>query len=212
MRGQQLSVLSAGNLPAAVGDLAGLLLGPGQLARMGGTARLSAVVAEEWRAVALLAEFALRGLTGERVTGGDRLAGRDGQIAVRTPFATALGPLAELWVRGAVKAPPPRFGLDGPRVRLWVIGSGWQDGSGYLLRLGSHDQEVWPAAGAALAAVGLTGTFVARPTMLRPTGVEPTGPLAVAPAYRITGRRRLARLAEMVGDPPSGADPADWPG
>jgi hypothetical protein len=196
MRGQQLSVLSAGSLPAAVGDLAGLLLGPGQLVRMGGTARLSAIVGEQWREAALLAELAARGLAGERVTT------VSGEVAVRTPFAAVLRPLAELWVRGAVKAPPPRFGLDGPRVRLWVIGSGRYDTQGYLLRLGRHDPAVWPAAGTALAAVGLAGAFL--------DGHH--GHRADGPAYRITGRRRLARLAELVGDPPPGPSPPDWPG
>jgi len=32
-----------------------------------------------------------------------------------------------------------------------------------------------------------------------------------APGYRITGRRRLARLAELVGDPPTAAPADHWP-
>ncbi len=43
-------------------DLEGLLAGAGQVTRMGGTARVSIVVGEPWRAAALQAECALRGL------------------------------------------------------------------------------------------------------------------------------------------------------
>jgi len=191
VRSQQLSFLSVGVLPAVIDDLEGLLLGPGQVVRMGGTARLSAVVNAEWRAAALLAELVARGLTGERTTA------VSGVVAVRTQFVTALGPLAARWVRGAVKAAPPELALTGPRLRLWLIGSGRYDGAGYHLGLAPHDPGVWPAAGRALAAAGLPGTFQETP--------------AVDPAYRITGRRRLARLAELVGDPPPGAGPCDWP-
>jgi hypothetical protein len=30
-------------------------------------------------------------------------------------------------------------------------------------------------------------------------------------SYRIVGRRRVARLAEMIGDPPKQAPPGAWP-
>ena len=43
-------------------DLAGLLAGPGQVVRMGGTARVSVVVDAAWRVHVLVAELNRRGL------------------------------------------------------------------------------------------------------------------------------------------------------
>jgi len=37
------------------------------------------------------------------------------------------------------------------------------------------------------------------------------GPRADGPAYRVLGARRLTRLRELVGAPPAGSGPADWP-
>jgi hypothetical protein len=189
---RQLSFLTAGAQPPAVADLEGLLLGSGQVVRIGGTARVSVVVADQWRADELLVAYAERGLNGERI------ATVDGQIAVRTPFSRHLLPVAEGWVRGAIKAVPARWALDGPRLRLWATSAGHSDAHGYLLRLGVNDPAIWEPAGAALAAVGLVGTFV--------------GPRADGPAYRVVGQKRTARLREYVGDPPPGARAQDWPG
>jgi hypothetical protein len=80
---------------------------------------------------------------------------------------------------------------------MWAVGAGRRDDHGYLLRLSPHDDQVWEAAGSALAWVGLAGTFV--------------GPRAGGPGYRITGRRRLARLGEYVGERPAAAPPEHWP-
>jgi len=192
MHGQQLTLASYGVLPPSVDDLEGLLIGPGQLARMGGTARLSVLVGDGWRRDALRAALAERGLP----AGG--AATVDGHPVVRTPFVAALGGAAARWQRGAIKAVPERFVLNGPRLRLWAVVGGQRDGPGYRLALGPHDDpNVWSSAGAALAAAGLPGTFL--------------GPSSGGPAYRVTGRRRLSRLVELVGDPPPGAGPADWP-
>jgi hypothetical protein len=188
----QLSFLSAGVRPPAVDDLEGLLLGVAQVVRLGGTARLSVLVEPSWRVAGLLAAYA------ERDLGGEAVPGEEGATSVRTPFCRALLPVAERWVRGAVKSVPPGFELDGSRLRLWAVGAGRRDEHGYLLRLSPHDPAVWEPAGSALAALGIAGTFV--------------GPRAGGPAYRITGRRRSARLREYVGDVPDGAPPTDWPG
>ena len=188
----QLSFLTAGNQPPAVADLEGLLLGLGQVVRIGGTARVSVLVDETWRAEEVLVAYAERGLHGERVET------VDGQTSVRTPFSRQLLPLVERWARGAMKAMPERWLLDGPRLRLWVVASGRRDAHGYLLRLGPSDAGVWEPAGAALATAGLAGTFL--------------GPRADGPAYRIVSRRRLGRLREYVGDPPTGAPDDAWPG
>ena len=189
----QLSFLTAGVRPPAVDDLEGLLLGVAQVVRLGGTARLSVLVEDPWRVEQLLAAYGERGLRGEPAPGED-----EGVTSVRTPFSRTLGPVAQRWVRGAVKAVPAGFVLDGSRLRMWAIGAGRRDDHGYLLRLSPHDEQVWPAAGAALAWVGLAGTFV--------------GPRAGGPAYRITGRRRMVRLGEYVGERPGAAPPDHWPG
>jgi hypothetical protein len=188
----QLSFLTAGFGPPAVADLEGLLLCAGQVVRIGGTARLSVLVDEPWRAAAILAAYRDRGLTGERAEA------VDGLTSVRTPFSRALLPVAQRWVRGAVKAMPPAWVLDGPRLRLWATAAGRPDEHGYLLAVSPTDEGVWEAAGAALAAAGLAATFL--------------GPRGGGPAYRVVGRRRLARLREYVGEPPAGVDPAGWPG
>jgi hypothetical protein len=188
----QLSFFTAGAQPPAVTDLEGLLLGAGQVVRIGGTARLSVVVPAGWRAEAVLVAFADRGLHGERTQT------IDGQLAVRTPFSRQLLPVAQRWARGAIKAIPPRWLLDGPRLRMWAVSAGQADTHGYLFQLAPNDAGIWEPAGAALAAAGLAATFL--------------GPRGGGPAYRVVGRRRMARLREYVGDPPAGAAAADWPG
>lgn len=184
----QLSLFSAEMHPPAVADLAGVLAGPGQAVRRGEAARLSVLVGGDWRADALLAAFAAVGVRGER-------AQREGGNVVRTEFSPALLPIAREWLRGAVKRPPAGFGLDAARLRLWSISAGRSTAGGYLLGLGPSDDVAWAGVGAALAAAGLAGAFI--------------GPRAGGPAYRVTGRRRLLRLAELVGDPPPGAAD-DW--
>ena len=187
----QLSFLTAGVRPPAVDDLEGLLLGVAQVVRLGGTARLSVLVEPSWRVAGVLAAYAERELRGEAVPA------EEGALSVRTPFSRVLLPVAERWVRGAVKSVPVGFALDGSRLRLWAVGAGRRDEHGYLLRLSPHDPAVWAPAGAALAGLGIAGTFV--------------GPRAGGPAYRITGRRRSARLREYIGEAPAGAPSTDWP-
>jgi hypothetical protein len=187
----QLSFLTAGIRPPVVGDLEGLLFGVAQVVRLGGTARLSVLVEEQWRVDAVLAAFAERNLRGEAVE-------EDGVTSVRTPFSRILLPVAERWVRGAIKSVPPGINLDGAQLRMWAIGAGRRDEHGYLLRLSPHDPPVWDPAGAALSRLGVAGAFV--------------GPRAGGPAYRVTGRRRLIRLGEYVGDRPAAATAEGWPG
>jgi hypothetical protein len=173
-------------------DLAGLLAGPGELARMGGTARVGVEVDAAWRVHVLVAELARRGLPASWKS----VAGR---FEVRTAYSTRLLPLARSWRDG----PPAGLHLGGPALRLWVAAAGDPSPDGYLLGLGDSDQAGWPAVGAALSAAGLAAA------LLVPSGAAGAGPV---PAYRITGRRRLARLAELVGDPPPQAPAGGWPG
>lgn len=189
----QLSFFSAITQPPAPDDLDGLLVGPGQLVRRGAAARASVVVAQEWRVRAMLRAFAELDLDGAAVRTNDGTA-----TAVRTEFSAALLPLAERWHRGALKLAPAGFGLDGPRLRWWCLAAGRADPIGYVLGLGANDEQVWSAAGAALAAAGVPGTFV--------------GPRADGPGYRLVGQRRLGRLRELVGDPPEAAPVGSWPG
>jgi hypothetical protein len=190
--GRQLSLFGVEAVEPSPADLAGLLAGPGQVVRMGGTARVSVVVDAAWRVHVLVAELALRGLAASWVTTVEEHHG------VRTSYATTLAPLGTSWLRGAVKRPPAGFHLNGPRLRLWSAAAGSPEPLGFLLRLGRSDEGCWEQLGAALAAIGLPAVLL--------------GPRAGGPAYRITGRRRLARLAELVGERPPAAPPDQWPG
>ncbi|MEV4758227.1 hypothetical protein AB0J86_24340 [Micromonospora sp. NPDC049559] len=176
----------------SIADLAGLLAGPGEVVRMGGTARVSIVVTAAWRVHVLVAELGRRGLTATWVNEEDERHG------VRTSYTTTLAPLARSWLRGTVKHPPANFHLNGARLRLWFAAAGEPEPQGFLLRLGPADATHWARTGAALAAIGL------------PAELVEAGPHG--PAYRINGRRWLARLAELVGERPAAAPPAGWPG
>lgn len=188
---RQLVFFGAEAADPSVADLAGLLAGPGEVSVMGGTARLSVVVDAAWRVHVLVAELALRGLPASWE------ATEDERHAVRTSYTRALKPLAAAWLRGPVKRPPAGFHLNGRRLRLWLAAAGMAEPAGFLLRLGAADADCQAAIGAALAAAGLAG--------------DPLTPDAGGPAYRITGRRRLARLAELVGDRPPAAPSTAWP-
>jgi hypothetical protein len=173
-------------------DLAGLLAGPGTLTRMGGTARVSATVVGAWRVHVLAAELAVRGVE----VGWEPMD--EYQFTVRTAFSSLLAPLAATWLRGGQKRPPASFHLSGPRLRLWMAAAGTLGPTGCVLALHPADDEIcWEAVGAALSRAGLPAALL---------DVRAGGP-----AYRITGRRRLARLAESIGQRPAAAPPEAWP-
>jgi len=190
----QLSFFSAGTRPPAYADLEGLLAGPGQVVRRGATARVSVLLVDpaEWRVTALITELAALGLAAEVGSSGGRRA-----TVVRTPFAAELTPLAQRWTAGAAKRPPAGLRLDGAQLRWWCLAAGRADATGFLLTLDPADDLSWPAVGAALAGAGVPGILL--------------GPRADGPAYRVLGARRLTRLRELVGAPPAGSGPADWP-
>jgi hypothetical protein len=188
---RQLSLFGATAREPALADLDGLLAGNGQVVRREQTARLSVVVAEPWRADALAAAMADQlGIGAE--TGPAELG-----LTVRTPWLPELLPIADGWTRGAVKLPPPGWVLDGARLRWWCLAEGVAAPEMYTLHLGASDQQSWLAVGSALAIAGVPGVLV--------------GPRADGPAYRIVGRRRLGRLVELVGDPPTGVPSIAWP-
>ncbi|GAA3937381.1 hypothetical protein [Actinoplanes auranticolor] len=107
---------------------------------------------------------------------------------VRTAYSSRLNGLARAWPPAA-----DRIFLTGPQLRLWVAAAGSPRPEGYALGL-DPDGFLDKAADAALTRVGLAGTIQA------------------GPAYVIAGRRRLARLAELVGERPAAAPERLWPG
>ncbi|MEU1588806.1 hypothetical protein [Micromonospora sp. NPDC005710] len=190
--GRQLVFFGADAAEPTVADLAGLLAGPGEVVRMGGTARLSVQVDAAWRVHVLVAELASRGLAASWEPAGDE------RHAVRTSYTRVLKPLAAAWLDGTTKRPPAAFHLTGRRLRLWLAAAGTPEPpDSFLLRLGADDRDCWGPIGVALGAAGLAGTLL--------------GPGEGGPAYRITGRRRLARLAELVGGPPRATPINAWP-
>lgn len=193
----QLSLFSAAAQEPQVADFAGLLCGPGQLVRRGNApgARVSVVLDEPWRVAALQSEFGLRDLPAE-VVAVDQA--RPAIVSLRSPFTTRLESLAAAWATsGAGKRPPGRLILDGSMLRLWYVAAGRPWGAGHALGLGENDSACWAPVGAALSAAGLPAAFV--------------GPRGDGPAYRLTGRKRLSRLAELVGEPPACTPPGQWP-
>lgn len=191
---RQLSLFGAEAATPAPEDLAGLLVGPGQVVRMGGTARVSVVVEDRWRAAALVAEMRVRGLEPTCVSTVDE------HIGVRTPYSAVLAPIAVAWLRGAVKLPPPGFAIEGRRLRLWMTAAGYRDPLGVTLRMGRCDDAVAVSVQRALGVIGLPSEIV-----------RSAGPGGLGPALRVIGRRRLARFAEAVGDRPAMAPEDAWP-
>jgi hypothetical protein len=204
----QLPFFAAASADPMPSDLAGLLIGPGQVVRMGGTARVSIVVDAPWRVHALAAELRLRGLGLQWEP-----SSVEGHFGVRTSYSGTLAPLSALWLRGAAKAPPAGFLLDGVRLRLWFTGAGMlaADGAEVLLRVGASDELCWKPAVRALDALGLP---VDTPDRKRTEGRR-SDPAELAfakgPALRIAGRRRLRRFAELIGEPISSVPPGVWP-
>jgi hypothetical protein len=107
---------------------------------------------------------------------------------VRTAYSRRLNGLATAWPAAAAQ-----LFLSGPRLRLWVAATGFPRPGGY--RLGLDPAKDLLAVDAALVRAGLAGR------------VSDDGR-----AYVIVGRRRLTRLAELVGERPEAAPPEFWPG
>ena len=190
----QFSLFGAAAADPAPADLDGVLLAGGRWVRHGdarsGSARLSVVVTDRWRADALAAEF------GDRVeTGEDVIVAADDGWSVRTAFSSELMSAAARWIRGANEGPPPGFALTAGGLRLWALAAGERDDAGYLLRTARPDTALHLAAGAQLSRLGLAAVSLAQ----RP-----------GPGWRVTSTKRVRRLAELVGAPPAGGT-AQWP-
>lgn len=196
----QLSFFSADARAPCRADLAGLLCAQGQIATFASSAaRLWVDVEDDWRARALAEEFAARGVKAELSRT------ESGHPFVRTAFRSDLIGMARAWTRGAVKSVPAGLALDGPALRLWALAGGMRvvggRSDGFLLGLDpgapdTHDP-LWRAvARAGLVPVSRGGSLL---------GTQGGGP-----AVRISGRKRLLRLIELVGDAPPGGNEA-WP-
>jgi hypothetical protein len=192
----QLSFFTAESVPPAVADLCGVLAASGQIVSVGASddagARLSVVVDQLWRASALADMIRETGMVPE--------IGRteEGTPLVRTAVDRALTSIAAEWTRGAVKTVPPRW-LPGPReLRAWALAAGSPEGDHYLLGLDPHAPDTHSPLASALMRVGIAPTLI--------------GTRGARPALRITGRRRLSRLVENVGEPPADAEALPlWP-
>ena len=188
----QLSFFSAESVPPSVTDLTGVLATTGQIVVVGDGARLSVVVDRAWRASALADLFTEAGLPAEvTVT-------EENTPLVRTGVEPRLRALAAQWTRGAVKTVPPRW-LPGPReLRAWTLAAGTPEGDRYLLGLDPHAPDTYAPLASALMRVGIAPTLI--------------GTRGSRPALRISGRRRLSRLVENVGEAPAGAEAlSQWP-
>ena len=182
----QLSFFSAESVPPSVTDLTGVLATAGQIVTVGSGARLSVVVDQEWRAQALAEMIDEAGLTAEITQTDERTP------LVRTAVDARLVPMAGEWTRGAGKTLPPLW-LPGPReLRAWTLAAGCPDADRYLLGLDPHAPDTHSPLASALMRVGIAPTLI--------------GTRGARPALRISGRRRLSRLVENVGDPPEVAE------
>ncbi len=188
----QLSFFSAESVPPAVADLTGVLAAAGQVVTVGGGARLSVVVDAAWRAQALAEMIAAVGLAAE-ITRTE-----EDSPLVRTAVDPRLLELAAEWTRGAVKTVPPQW-LPGPReLRSWTLAAGVPEAGRYLLGLDPHAPDTHSPLASALMRVGIAPTLI--------------GTRGGRPALRISGRRRLLRLVENVGEAPQGPQAAAaWP-
>jgi hypothetical protein len=238
---RQLSLFGVEARRPEPADLAGLLAAGGQIVRMGGTARVVITVDDPWRAAVLVRECARRDLAASVVSTltpiqhrelsvvavaesaddgtptesppapapdpapvdadpqtGDAVGSVE-RFEVRTAYTKILVPLARTWLAtDGSKSPPRRLHLDGRALRLWVTAGGRQENPGmYALTVGPEDESTWPVVGRALTGAGLGAVLVRG--------------RADGPAYRISGRRRIIRLAELIGDPPKPSPEGLWP-
>jgi hypothetical protein len=186
----QFSLFGAAVAEPMLDDLGGVLLGGGHWARSPKGARLSAVVADRWRAEALAAAYALRG-----VSCSDAVVAAEGGYAARTAFALDLVAVAAQWTRGANEGPPRGFALTPGGLRLWAITAGHPDDVGYLLATSEPDDAIHLAGGAQLSRMGLAAVSISS---------------RGGPGWRITSLKRIRRLVELLGEAPPGAEQM-WP-
>lgn len=188
----QLSFFAAESVPPAVADLSGVLAGPGRCAPGLGDDYRQPSAATNQHDLARAEMIQEAGLVPE-------VARTDENTPlVRTAVDPLLCGIAAEWTRGAVKTVPPRW-LPGPReLRAWTLAAGSPEADRYLLGLDPHAPDTHSPLASALMRVGIAPTLI--------------GTRGTRPALRISGRRRLSRLVENVGEPPDGAEAwVQWP-
>jgi hypothetical protein len=179
----QLSFFSAEAVPPAVADLTGILAAPGQVVLVGqGDARAARL--------SVVVEDSWRA---EALAEMIAEAGLQPEIGrtdehnplVRTAPDRRLVSIATDWTRGAVKTVPSQW-LPGPReLRAWTLAAG-------------APPDTHSPLASAMMRVGIAPTLI--------------GTRGARPALRISGRRRLSRLVENVGDPPGHLEALEaWP-
>lgn len=212
----QLSLFSADLTPPQLSDLGGLLAAHGQIATDERGSTLSILLADRWRAEALVRECRVRDITVRIAALPDELAGHGADrtapadlvadpgagaggepVVLRTDRADDLVSVAREWTRGAVKAVPAGLLLTPGFLRCWVIAAGRPGDFGVVLGLDPHAPGTHQPLAAACAAAGLAGSLL---------GVRGGGP-----AMRIVGHRRCTRLVEMIGSAPPEAPPGAFP-
>lgn len=188
----QLSMFSAETDEPSLDDLAGILASAGQVVIGPRGARLSVVVADDWRARALADEIERSGVAAEISLSSE------GSPLVGTVTTPALEGLYRRWTKGAVKTMPAAW-VPSPRaLRLWVMAAGQRDADRYLLGLDSHAPDSHGALATAVMRAGIAPTLV--------------GTRSSSPGLRIAGKRRLTRLIESVGEAPDIPGAAlQWP-
>jgi len=181
---RQLSLFSADTSAPAIADLAGLLAGAGQVAlALRGGARLSAVVEDSWRADLIAEMITECGFQAEVAQSGE------GRPLVRTDVSPLLTRLALNWTRGAVKSVPTSFVPTSRALRMWAYATGRADGSDrFFFGLDPHAPQTHDPLARSLMRAGMAATLV--------------GARGSAPGLRITGRRRLSKLLDAIGEPP----------
>jgi hypothetical protein len=186
----QISFFSAEASGPELADLAGVLCGQGRIVSFGRTAaRLSVAVDEAWRARILATEFARRGVDAA-------VDAADGRPLVRTAFRIDLIDLANAWGPDSVKTVPPGFRLTGAALRLWALAAGRPAERGYLFAVDDRAPETHEPLADAFRRLGLP--------------VQVGCPRDGTAVIRVSGRRRLATLGELLGTPPPVAVSA-WP-
>ena len=239
---RQLPIFGADTTEASPSDLVGLLAGPGRLYRMGGTARVSVRVDAAWRVHVLVPELVSRGLVvnwtrvldDQRDDGvvrdltrepvevseapdqegepppaghepdheetGDSAAGDARPVVVGFDVATAysrrLNGLARAWPAAA-----DQLFLSGPRLRLWVAAAGRPWPGGYALGL---DPGRDPARDSEKD-LEIVGDALVRAGLHARRDEDHSH-------WLIAGRKRVRRLAELVGERPAAAPREAWPG
>lgn len=190
----QLSLFSAESIPPAVTDLAGMLAGPGQVVTSEDRARISIVVDRDWRAQAVAELIAQCGL-GAEVTRSE-----EGSPLVRTQSTPALLPLSVQWTKGAVKAVPVGWVPNSRQLRVWAVAAGRleEGGERFVFGLDPHAKETHAPLAQALMRVGIA------PTQL--------GNRTPGPGLRVSGKKRLTKLVEYLGEAPKHVDTSvAWP-